>query len=73
MTLISTTDVELLNKAWRNEKGSPEILPFEEALVKRAKEQIRLTGGELRSEETVDDFEESGHDPLIVSLFQMEA
>ncbi|KAE8711897.1 calmodulin-like protein 5-like [Hibiscus syriacus] len=41
-TLISTTDVELLKKAWRNEKASPEILPFEEALVKRAKEQIQL-------------------------------
>ncbi|KAK8998855.1 hypothetical protein V6N11_070037 [Hibiscus sabdariffa] len=64
--LISTTDVELLKKAWRNEKASPEILPFEEALVKRAKEQIQLM------EETVDDFEESGHDPLIVSLYQMD-
>ena len=41
-TLISTTDVELLKRAWRNEKAAPEILPFEEALVKRAKEQIQL-------------------------------
>ncbi|XP_039059773.1 DNA replication complex GINS protein SLD5-like [Hibiscus syriacus] len=65
-TLISTTDVELLKKAWRNEKVSPEILPFEEALVKRAKEQIQLM------EETVDDFVESGHDPLIASLYQMD-
>ncbi|XP_052875703.1 DNA replication complex GINS protein SLD5 isoform X1 [Gossypium arboreum] len=65
-TLISTTDVELLKRAWRNEKASPEILPFEEALVKRAKEQIQLM------EETVDDFAESGHDPLIASLYQMD-
>lgn len=41
-TLISTTDVELLKRAWRNEKAAPEILPFEEALIKRAKEQIQL-------------------------------
>ncbi|KAG8480836.1 hypothetical protein CXB51_025293 [Gossypium anomalum] len=65
-TLISTTDVVLLKRAWRNEKASPEILPFEEALVKRAKEQIQLM------EETVDDFAESGHDPLIASLYQMD-
>ncbi|KAK6254356.1 hypothetical protein SCA6_015661 [Theobroma cacao] len=65
-TLISTTDVELLKRAWRNEKAAPEILPFEEALVKRAKEQIQLM------EETVDEFEESGHDPLIASLYQMD-
>ncbi|GLT41165.1 hypothetical protein SLA2020_152490 [Shorea laevis] len=65
-TLISTTDVELLKRAWRNEKASPEILPFQDDLVKRAKEQIQLM------EETVDEFEESGHDPLIVSLYQMD-
>ena len=41
-TLTSTTDVELLKRAWRNEKAAPEILPFDEALVKRAKEQIQL-------------------------------
>ncbi|XVF66095.1 hypothetical protein PTKIN_Ptkin10aG0006600 [Pterospermum kingtungense] len=41
-TLISMTDVELLKRAWPNEKAAPEILPFDEALVKRAKEQIEL-------------------------------
>ncbi|XVF28190.1 hypothetical protein REPUB_Repub15cG0007600 [Reevesia pubescens] len=65
-TLISTTDVELLKRAWRNEKAAPEILPFQDGLVKRAKEQIQLM------EETVDDFAESGHDPLIASLYQMD-
>lgn len=65
-SLISTTDVELLKRAWRNEKAAPEILPFKEALVKRAKEQIQLV------EETVDEPAESGHDPLIASLYQMD-
>lgn len=40
--LISTTDVELLKRAWRNEKAAPEILRYQEDLVKRAKEQIQL-------------------------------
>ncbi|CAN1356394.1 DNA replication complex GINS protein SLD5 [Linum perenne] len=41
-TLISTTDVELLKIAWRNEKAAPEILPYEAALIHRIKEQIEL-------------------------------
>jgi GINS complex subunit 4 len=41
-TLISTTDVELLKRAWRNEKAAPEILQFESSLVQRIKEQIEL-------------------------------
>jgi GINS complex subunit 4 len=38
----ATTDVELLKRAWRNEKAAPEILPFDSALVSRAREQIQL-------------------------------
>lgn len=65
-TLMSTTDAELLKTAWRNEKAAPEILQFQAALVKRTKEQIQLM------EETVEEYEESGMDPLTVSLYQMD-
>ncbi|GAV71702.1 Sld5 domain-containing protein [Cephalotus follicularis] len=65
-TLISTTDVELLKKAWRNEKGAPEILQFEDALVKRIQEQIQLM------EENVEEFTQIGIDPLTVSLYHMD-
>uniref|UniRef100_A0A2N9IKN1 DNA replication complex GINS protein SLD5 n=1 Tax=Fagus sylvatica TaxID=28930 RepID=A0A2N9IKN1_FAGSY len=41
-TLISTTDVELLKKAWRNEKAAPEILRFETSLIQRSRGQIQL-------------------------------
>lgn len=41
-TLMSTTDVELLKTAWRNEKAAPEILQFQAQLVKRAREQVQL-------------------------------
>ncbi|KAH0459305.1 hypothetical protein IEQ34_012119 [Dendrobium chrysotoxum] len=36
------TDVDLLKRAWRNEKAAPEILHFEAGLVQRAREQIQL-------------------------------
>lgn len=41
-TLIATTDVELLKRAWRHEKAAPEILPFQAPLVLRIREQIQL-------------------------------
>lgn len=41
-SLLSTTDAELLKRAWRNEKAAPEILQFEAALVQRSREQIQL-------------------------------
>ncbi|XAR56980.1 hypothetical protein NMG60_11024969 [Bertholletia excelsa] len=65
-TLISTTDAELLKRAWRTEKAAPEILNFETALVQRSREQVQLM------EETVDELMESGIDPLTVSLYQMD-
>jgi hypothetical protein len=40
--LISTTDVELLKRAWRNEKAAPEILRFESDLITRVRGQIEL-------------------------------
>lgn len=62
----ATTDVELLKRAWRNEKAAPEILRFDSPLVSRVREQIQLL------EETLDDFAESGVDDLVVSLYQMD-
>jgi len=38
----ATTDVELLRRAWRNEKAAPEILRFDSPLVSRVREQIQL-------------------------------
>ncbi|CAI9097026.1 OLC1v1033317C1 [Oldenlandia corymbosa var. corymbosa] len=65
-SLISTTDAELLKRAWRNEKAAPQILRYEAALVQRSREQIKLM------EETVEEFTSSGVDPLTVSLYQMD-
>ncbi|XP_050218422.1 DNA replication complex GINS protein SLD5 [Mercurialis annua] len=65
-SLISTTDVELLKRAWRNEKAAPEILQHETSLVQRVKEQIEL------AEENVEISETDGVDPLTVSLYQMD-
>ncbi|KAL5849269.1 hypothetical protein ACOSQ4_007282 [Xanthoceras sorbifolium] len=50
---MSTTDVELLKTASRNEKAAPEILQFQAQLVKRAREQIQLM------EDTMEEFEQS--------------
>ncbi|KAL5996482.1 hypothetical protein ACLOJK_026562 [Asimina triloba] len=65
-SLAETTDVELLKRAWRNEKAAPEILPFQTSLVQRSREQIQLL------EETVEAFADSGTDDIIVSLYQMD-
>lgn len=62
----ATTDVELLKRAWRNEKAAPEILRFDSPLVSRVREQTQLL------EETLDDFADSGVDDLVVSLYQMD-
>ncbi|XP_059310936.1 DNA replication complex GINS protein SLD5-like [Lycium ferocissimum] len=65
-SLLSTTDAELLKRAWRNEKSAPEILQYETALVQRSREQTQLM------EETVEDFFKNGVDPLTASLYQMD-
>ncbi|KAL3510016.1 hypothetical protein ACH5RR_029417 [Cinchona calisaya] len=65
-SLISTTDAELLKRAWQNEKAAPQILRFEAALVQRSREQIQLM------EETVEEYTRNGSDPLTVSLYQMD-
>lgn len=65
-TLIQTTDVELLKRAWRQEKAAPEILKFETDLITRLTGQIELV------EENVEQDSQSGIDPLTVSLYQMD-
>ncbi|MCL7041005.1 hypothetical protein MKW94_009858 [Papaver nudicaule] len=60
------TEVELLKRAWRNEKASPEILQFQEDVVTNARLQIE------HMEETVEAYEEDGKDALTVSLYQMD-
>ncbi|CAK8532113.1 unnamed protein product [Lathyrus sativus] len=64
--MLSTTDVELLKRAWRNEKAAPEILPFQSDLIARVREQIELM------EETVEEKSTVGTDHLSVSLYQMD-
>lgn len=65
-SIAMTSDVELLKRAWRNEKASPEILQFQSSLVQRSREQIQLM------EDTVEEYEGNGTDPLTVSLYQMD-
>ncbi|KAK4269236.1 hypothetical protein QN277_022422 [Acacia crassicarpa] len=65
-TLLSTTDVELLKRAWRNEKAAPDILRFETDLIGRIREQIQLM------EETAEEKSAAGVDPLSLSLYQMD-
>ncbi|KAG5000683.1 hypothetical protein JHK87_021755 [Glycine soja] len=65
-TLIATTDVELLKRAWRNEKAAPEILRYESKLVSRVNKVIQLM------EEIVEEKSSGGTDPLSVSLYQMD-
>ncbi|KAL4185624.1 hypothetical protein AMTRI_Chr10g231580 [Amborella trichopoda] len=64
--VAASTDVELLKRAWRNEKASPEILRFEGPLVERVREQIELL------EQTVEELRAEGKDELMISLYQMD-
>ncbi|XP_057957339.1 DNA replication complex GINS protein SLD5 isoform X2 [Malania oleifera] len=64
--LVAATDVELLKRAWRHEKAAPEILQFQGDLVQAIREQIQ------QMEDIVEEFAESGSDPLTVSLYQMD-
>ncbi|KAL9228066.1 hypothetical protein vseg_003682 [Gypsophila vaccaria] len=65
-SLMATSDVDLLKKAWRDEKSAPQILHFQASLVQRSYEQIQLM------EETIKEITGSGFDPLIVSIYQMD-
>ncbi|KAJ4730431.1 DNA replication complex GINS protein SLD5 [Rhynchospora pubera] len=39
---LKKTDVEAMREAWRREKAAPEMLEFEEELVRRLREQMQL-------------------------------
>ncbi|RZC75001.1 hypothetical protein C5167_050477 [Papaver somniferum] len=60
------TEVELLKRAWRNEKASPEILQFQDDVVRNARVQIQ------NMEHTVEAYAGNGQDALTVSLYQMD-
>ncbi|GAB2245041.1 hypothetical protein Droror1_Dr00000534 [Drosera rotundifolia] len=60
------SDVELLKRAWQNEKGAPEILEYQSALVRRSSQQIHLM------EDLIEELTKRGDDPLIVSIYQMD-
>ncbi|KAI3864258.1 hypothetical protein MKW98_027095 [Papaver atlanticum] len=60
------TEVELLKRAWRNEKASPEILQFQEDVVRNARVQIQ------NMEDTMEAYAGNGQDALTVSLYQMD-
>ncbi|GAB2265723.1 hypothetical protein Dimus_000761 [Dionaea muscipula] len=63
---MGQSDVELLKRAWCNEKAAPQILEFQTALVQRSREQIH------HMEEIVEELTQRGDDPLIVSIYQMD-
>ncbi|KAI3986277.1 hypothetical protein MKX01_028558 [Papaver californicum] len=63
---VLPTEVELLKRAWRNEKASPEILQFQEDVVRNARVQIQ------NIEDTVEASAKNGKDALTVSLYQMD-
>ncbi|GBG62937.1 hypothetical protein CBR_g34308 [Chara braunii] len=62
----SITDVDLLRRAWRQEKASPEVLPYETALIERVMEQVNLQ---------MDNIADSSSDPsqeLVVMMYRMD-
>lgn len=60
------SDVQLLRRAWRNEKAAPEILAHEKLLVDRVREQILLM------EDTLSTFGGEVSDELMVSMYRMD-
>ncbi|KAL9252926.1 DNA replication complex GINS protein SLD5-like protein [Drosera capensis] len=65
-SLKAESDVELLKRAWRNEKGAPEILEYQSALVRRSTQQIH------HMEDLIEELTKRGDDPLIVSIYQID-
>lgn len=62
----ASSDVELLQRVWRNEKAAPEILPYEKLLVDRIREQILLM------EDTLPTFAGETSDELKLSMYRMD-
>ncbi|KAK7390539.1 hypothetical protein VNO78_25847 [Psophocarpus tetragonolobus] len=68
-SLIATTDVELLKRAWRNEKATPEILCYESHLVFRIKKQIKLVEENMEEKSNHHDSGDD-NDSLLISKIQ---
>ncbi|KAJ1688573.1 hypothetical protein LUZ63_019963 [Rhynchospora breviuscula] len=62
---LKKTDVEAMREAWRREKAAPEMLEFEEELVRRLREQMQL------QEETGED-EDEDEDELMLQIQHMD-
>ncbi|CAJ1972259.1 unnamed protein product [Sphenostylis stenocarpa] len=65
-SLIATTVVELLKRAWRNEKAAPEILRFESHLIPRSRVgSWKEQGPELQQKKSKEGFGFSEVEPLL--------
>ncbi|CAN6468989.1 unnamed protein product [Victoria cruziana] len=62
----SYSGLEMLKRAWRNEKAAPEILQYEEELVETFHEQVRSR------EDIIDNYSGGGTEDLMLSLFRMD-
>eukprot|EP00250_Pteridium_aquilinum_P002321 c12518_g1_i1 orf=215-910(-) len=62
----ANSDVEILQRVWRNEKAAPEVLPYENLLVERIREQILLM------EDTLSAFTGEASDELTLSMYRMD-
>ncbi|KAJ7517779.1 hypothetical protein O6H91_21G040300 [Diphasiastrum complanatum] len=63
---MSASDVDMLKRAWRNEKAAPEVLPFQTLLVERVREQILLMEDNLVA------FSGEISEELMLSLYRMD-
>ncbi|AQK94289.1 DNA replication protein-related [Zea mays] len=72
----AATDVDLLKRAWLNEKAASDILSFDSPLALRVRDsgsdRGSLSWGRVTQEEALDDFIDDGVDDLVVSLYQMD-
>ncbi|GAQ85666.1 hypothetical protein KFL_002480040 [Klebsormidium nitens] len=64
--VASTSDGELLKRAWRDEKAAPEILPYQEELLERVKEQVEF------QEELIQDSQSDPNLETIVTLYKLD-
>uniref|UniRef100_A0A804RCS9 Uncharacterized protein n=1 Tax=Zea mays TaxID=4577 RepID=A0A804RCS9_MAIZE len=67
----AATDVDLLKRAWLNEKAASDILNFDSPLASGS-DRGSLSWCRVTQEEALDDFVDDGVDDLVVSLYQMD-
>uniref|UniRef100_A0A804N8S0 Uncharacterized protein n=1 Tax=Zea mays TaxID=4577 RepID=A0A804N8S0_MAIZE len=67
----AATDVDLLKRAWLNEKAASDILSFDSPLASGS-DRGSLSWCRVTQEEALDDFVDDGVDDLVVSLYQMD-